>query len=1058
MFAPVDFSTCKRLLDIGCGHASDLIALAEKHPDLQLDGYTISAQQAKVATQKVKNRQLGSQINIYCRDSAQDDFPGQYDAMIGFEVVHHIKDKPALFVNIDQHLNDKGWLILADFIANTAIPIEDEKMPSYFIKRDEWVHLLSRHHLKLELNLDISQEVANYLADDDVEGKLAQLPADYQNLSAVFHSWHRLGLMLRASLASYVLLTAQKRLDMSLEALVDWNRKQLTHLLTYTEKSPKQWLYQMSWQPAALPSFSPYTDQPGRWLIISGQEISLAKQLADQLQKAGEEVEHLSVISTHLATGDYRGILYFSSLSESDDMPQATLETASQVLGLIQQIVEQPNPPHLWLVTQEAISPSDSTYPASLSSSALWGLGRTVMWEYPQLECSCLDVSTDTKAKILFDTIWYTDNENQLMIRDNQRLLTRLERYAPADTTPFVFNRKKSYLITGGLGGLGLKVAEYLATSGAGHLILSGRRGTETRTAKEAIRHLETLGSRVLVIKADISQEADVVRLLQESQQFSPLAGIIHAAGVLDDGILLHQNRKRFAAVFAPKVAGSWYLHQYSQEMILDFFVCFSSQASLLGNGGQGNYAAANAFMDSLMVYRQAQGLPGLSINWGGWSEVGLAKALVTQSGQGAISPQQGVELFGTLLRQKIAQVGVIPVNWQRFGNQLSTQVALPVLDQFLKAGESRASSNTRQHQVHLKDEKQFKPTVPPDELEFQLTTIWESVLEVRPVGIQDDFFKLGGDSLLAVELFARIEKATGCKLPISTLSNKPTIEQLAELLRQQNRRPSWSYLVPVQAGGSKPILFLVPPAASSALTFAPLSRHLGIEQPVYSFDPLGLNTEASSPHTTVEEMATHYLKEMCQLQPDGPYLLGGMCFGSHVALEMAQRLQAQGKQVTLLIVLDASAPASGPSWSHHSKATKVKGLVYYFRRLMYHTWHGRLINIINGKLNYFRPQRRHYQYLLDAHLKAHHSYVATTYSGRVALFQSDEFFQDEIRTARKSRWSILSTGGLYYYLAPETTHGSLLGEERHIKLMAEQIKHCLARLESGDAPEVNHS
>lgn len=327
----------------------------------------------------------------------------------------------------------------------------------------------------------------------------------------------------------------------------------------------------------------------------------------------------------------------------------------------------------------------------------------------------------------------------------------------------------------------------------------------------------------------------------------------------------------------------------------------------------------------------------------------------------------------------------------------------------------------------------------PRNGLERQLVQSWEQVFGIQPIGVQDDFFALGGHSLLAVRLFEQIEKVTGKKLPLTTLFSAPTIEQLAEMLRQQDFRPSWSSLVAVQPNGSKPPLFLVPPVGGTALRFATLSRYLGAEQPLYAFDPLGLDG-ITPPHERVEDMAAHYVTEMCQRKPFGPYLLGGLCFGGQVALEMAQQLQRQGKPVALLLLLDARAPLSGPSWSYVKP--KKQWLVH---RLISYSRNGTLVNLIKYKLNrtqnYLTPERRLYQYLFDVQDNARIKYIGARYSGRAALFQSEEYAQDK---RQESRWEALALGGLDVVMIPDTTHKNLLEEEAKIQLLAEEVKRIL--------------
>merc|ERR1711872_306013 len=175
------------------------------------------------------------------------------------------------------------------------------------------------------------------------------------------------------------------------------------------------------------------------------------------------------------------------------------------------------------------------------------------------------------------------------------------------------------------------------------------------------------------------------------------LRGVIHTAGGLDDGLVQNMNWEQFTKVMAPKVQGSWYLHQQTQELELDFFVCFSSIASMLGNSGQGNYAAANGFMDALASYRRGMGLPGLSINWGAWTKGGMAARLGTQhqsriesSGMRTIQPEEGMVALEKLLSRSQSQVGVFPVNWSQFSTQVPGVEKMPLLSGLVSAQPSR--------------------------------------------------------------------------------------------------------------------------------------------------------------------------------------------------------------------------------------------------------------------------------------------------------------------------------------------------------------------------------
>jgi len=207
--------------------------------------------------------------------------------------------------------------------------------------------------------------------------------------------------------------------------------------------------------------------------------------------------------------------------------------------------------------------------------------------------------------------------------------------------------------------------------------------------------------------------------------------------------------------------------------------------------------------------------------------------------------------------------------------------------------------------------DQQFEETfvASRDELELQLIRIWEELLNIQPIGIQDNFFDLGGHSLLAIRMFAQLEETFGKKLPLATLLQAPTIEQLASLLREKESIQLWSPLVTIQAGGSKPPLFCVHGGGGfNLLMYHDLAKYLGTDYPVYGLQAEGLDEE-TKPLAPFEDIAADYIKHMQAVQPEGPYLLAGICSGGLIALEMAQQLHAQGQKVALLGLFDTYGP-----------------------------------------------------------------------------------------------------------------------------------------------------
>ena len=333
------------------------------------------------------------------------------------------------------------------------------------------------------------------------------------------------------------------------------------------------------------------------------------------------------------------------------------------------------------------------------------------------------------------------------------------------------------------------------------------------------------------------------------------------------------------------------------------------------------------------------------------------------------------------------------------------------------------------------------------DSLEMQLTWIWETVLGVRPIGVTDNFFDLGGHSLVAVQLFDRIARTLGKKLPVSALFEAPTIDELAALIRQQNWSPTWKSLVAVQPGVKAPCLFIAPPAGCSAVALARLTHYLDPDLPVYGLQYAGLDGK-DAPHASVEEIATYHLTEIRKLQPSGPYLLAGICFGSFVALEMAQQLRAEGEQVALLAILDGQSPTSGPGWQQQRRTN------YRYLRRMKEEWRrGRLTQLLRGyrgaaqyRLHRMRNRKNPttIQQLVDAQARARKNYQAHAYAGRLLLIQSQEY-ADAIESPR-SKWEALAVDKFQYVLIPNSTHEEVLMQEPGVQLLAQHLTRHLTQ------------
>jgi NADPH:quinone reductase-like Zn-dependent oxidoreductase/NADP-dependent 3-hydroxy acid dehydrogenase YdfG len=380
-------------------------------------------------------------------------------------------------------------------------------------------------------------------------------------------------------------------------------------------------------------------------------------------------------------------------------------------------------------------------------------------------------------------------------------VLTQDVEAAPQDIT---IRADATYLITGGLSGLGLLAARDLVQQGARHLLLMGRR-PPTPEAQATIQAMEADGATILVRQGDVSQRDDVTQAFTTiAGHMPPLRGIIHSAGALDDGVLLNQTWPRFTAVMAAKVDGAWHLHQLSKETPLDFFVLFSSTAALMGSAGQSNHAAANAFMDALAHDRRAVHLPGLSINWGAWAEIGAAvthNVLDRAEAQGvqAITPEKGLSILHFLLNQPVAQAGVMPVDWPRYLQHYAagrTPRWLADMAQTTRVVKEKVTAAQAPTPDFL---QQFSALPAMQKQEAMLTFVSERVAKViglesaAVVETQRPLQEMGLDSLMAVEL--RNMLGTGLQLaytlPATLVYDYPTPEALAHyLLREVDPTP----------------------------------------------------------------------------------------------------------------------------------------------------------------------------------------------------------------------------------------------------------------------------
>ena len=347
-----------------------------------------------------------------------------------------------------------------------------------------------------------------------------------------------------------------------------------------------------------------------------------------------------------------------------------------------------------------------------------------------------------------------------------------------------------TYLVTGGLGGIGCALAEWLAERGAGSIVLNGRRPPDA-AAEKTIEMLRARGFRIEVEIADVTDMVALDAMLARlDETLPPLAGVIHSVGVLSDAALGNQSWESFETVLWPKMLGAWHLHRATMERDLDMFVLFSSVAGILGNPGQANHAAANTFLDQLAAHRRALGLPGQAIAWGAWSELGEAEEQRERiagrreaSGTGWFTPEQGFKAFERLLRQDATGTVVAEVDWPVFGDSVGDRP--PLLEDLL--ADATDDGDDSSPSENLLEQLGSTPAAGREDLLVSfLQREVQAVLRLPSASASTaGFFDLGMDSLMAVELRNRLNRAFSDTYvaPNTLVFDYPTIADLAHHL-----------------------------------------------------------------------------------------------------------------------------------------------------------------------------------------------------------------------------------------------------------------------------------
>jgi acyl transferase domain-containing protein/acyl carrier protein len=603
------------------------------------------------------------------------------------------------------------------------------------------------------------------------------------------------------------------------------------------------WRYRATWKAMSeQPSVAARETADGQtWLLITpGRERGLWFDVClEALATTGAAVEIVEIDVTtadraavgaalrDVETASPAGIL---SLLAFDERPRSDApDVVSGLYGtvaLVQAMDDLGLVARLWCVTRGAVSTGRDDRLDSPVQAQVWGLGRVAALEYPRLWGGLVDLpgmlgrpdapgplADDAVKSLLAGVLTGSIGEDQLAVRGAGLYMRRLIRAEsgrsatpaepPTATASQTEDRDRptwlpdphgTVLITGGTGALGRRIARWLAARGAGHLVLASRRGPDAPGAAEIEAELGALGATVTIARCDVADRAAVEKLLSGISSARPLNAVVHAAGVLDNDLLADADLPHLARVLGPKAAAAAHLHDLTADLPMTAFVLLSSNAGVWGSGGQGGYAAANAYLDALAEHRRSLGLPATSVAWGAWAGDGLAaeaaeKEYLDRRGVRGMAPDLALGALGRALDDDEICLTVADVDWRRFAVSFTAARPSPLLADLPEAqpagdeAEQRPAEDTALR-------RRLADLAPADQHSVLVEAVRAHAAVVlghpAPDAVAADraFRDLGFDSLAAVQLRDRLAADLGLKLPTTLVFDHPTPDALAGHLR----------------------------------------------------------------------------------------------------------------------------------------------------------------------------------------------------------------------------------------------------------------------------------
>lgn len=476
----------------------------------------------------------------------------------------------------------------------------------------------------------------------------------------------------------------------------------------------------------------------------------------------------------------------------ADALEASYIRTAGSVLHVTQALAALPSPPPLWVITRDAWSVVDGDTAQGAAQSLAWGVGRVAALEHPELWGGLIDIDAGDPvgmAERVVNAIESGDGEDQIALRRDGRYVARLAPAAPMQKSALPIRRDATYLITGGMGGVGLRIGKEMSRRGAGHLVMMSRAAQPvTAEQQAAIRDIEAKGTRVTLWRGDVTVAADLDRLRAELPSWPALRGVVHAAAFIHSRRLTDLQWDQVLTMLRPKVGGTWLLDQATRDAELDFFVMLSSTAGVFGAQSLAHYAAANVFLDAFAHARRKQGGPATSVSWGTWEVIRGSLETQQEIDRGGlkIMPfEVTLDAFVQLLHPPAPHVVFAHVDWQTLKPLYEARRRRPFFADVGNAPKKIvAVAAAGAAELHAALDA-ARPVERRPLLQAQVRAAAAAVLGLQPAQVdpKKGLFDLGMDSLMSVDLKNRLETTIGHTLPSTLTFNYPTVAAITEFV-----------------------------------------------------------------------------------------------------------------------------------------------------------------------------------------------------------------------------------------------------------------------------------